>query len=1157
MTVSMRRMSAGSGYRYLLKSVAAGDSGRDLSTPLTRYYADVGTPPGRWMGSGLGAFGEGQIVEGSVVTEEQLALLVGMGRDPATGEQLGRAYPIYEHAVDGDEHGSGATRRAVAGFDLTFSVPKSVSVLWGVADADVQARIVAAHHAAVADVIAYFEREVAATRAGFTDQDGAVAQVAVAGVAAAAFDHVDSRSNDPQLHTHVVIASKVRTEMDGRWRSLDGRPVFAARTGLSAHYDALLVDRLSRELGLEWELRQRASDRNPRWELAGVPDALIREFSGRTKQIEAKKDELIAEYAVRHGRHPSARAVVEIRARATLATRPPKMVRSLADLTAEWRARTAERLGRDPAPWAAALVGRGGEPISADAVSRDVIEAISDRVVAEVSARRATWSHWNLMAEASTQTTGLLFATTDDRVAVLEAIVEAAQRKSLILTPAELASAPFSFKRPDGTSVFRPLHGEKYSSRAVLDAEARLLARASDASGPRVSAELVERELTSRPDLSGEQRDAVRAITRSARQVDLLVGPAGAGKTTTMCALRAAWVAGRGRGSVVGLAPSAAAAQALSAELGVPCENTAKWLYEHSRGRTCLRRGQLVILDEATLAGTTMLDRITAIAANAGAKVLLVGDPHQLHSVEAGGAFAFLVGRRADTPQLLELHRFHHEWERAASLGLRSGDQRVIDTYQRHGRLRGGRSEAMLDEAYAGWRADRDAGLSSLLIADSSAVVRALNERARAERILTDHTGEARRSAGRREVELRDGTRASVGDLVITRRNDRTLAAQGGEWVRNGGRWQVTRVRRDGALVVTRLGPEAGSAVLPRSYVLEHVDLGYAVTAHRAQGLTVDTAHTIVTTTSIRETFYVAMTRGRQANRAYVTVDEPDDAHPELDVVHQPDVDARAVLAGVLAASGAAPSAHETIREEHRAYGGIARLAAELETIAAGAQRERFLDLMSRSGLTDGQLEAVRRSRAFGTLAAALRRAEANHHDLDILVPRVVQQHPLDDAQDVAALLEYRVAHAASAPPRGCPDRPRLIAGLIAQPLGPMTAEHRTALDERRELIELRAGALADEAIATDARWIQLLGRPPADHDHYDAWRSEVATVAAYRDRHGITSDRTFDVSATTDVQRIDRLRAAAAARRSVASASASSRSGAPVQDAVGTRPSV
>ena len=104
-----------------------------------------------------------------------------------------------------------------------------------------------------------------------------------------AYDHFDSRAGDPQLHTHVVVSNKVLTVMDGRWRSLDGRPVFASVTALSAHYNALLADRLSRDVGVEWELRQRGADRNPQWEIAGVSDDLIAEFSSRTREIERQE----------------------------------------------------------------------------------------------------------------------------------------------------------------------------------------------------------------------------------------------------------------------------------------------------------------------------------------------------------------------------------------------------------------------------------------------------------------------------------------------------------------------------------------------------------------------------------------------------------------------------------------------------------------------------------------------------------------------------------------------------------------------------------------------------------------------------------------------------------------------------------------------------
>lgn len=119
------------------------------------------------------------------------------------------------------------TRRAVAGFDYTFSVPKSASVLWAVADAGTQALIAQAHHAAIAEVVAFIEHEVATTRVGATRPDGSAAQVDVTGVIATAFDHYDSRAGDPHLHTHVVISNKVKTEQDGKWRSLDGRLMHA------------------------------------------------------------------------------------------------------------------------------------------------------------------------------------------------------------------------------------------------------------------------------------------------------------------------------------------------------------------------------------------------------------------------------------------------------------------------------------------------------------------------------------------------------------------------------------------------------------------------------------------------------------------------------------------------------------------------------------------------------------------------------------------------------------------------------------------------------------------------------------------------------------------------------------------------------------------
>jgi hypothetical protein len=291
-----------------------------------------------------------------------------------------------------------------------------------------------------------------------------VVQVSVAGVAAVAYDHFDSRAGDPQLHTHVVVSNKVLTVMDGCWRSLDGRPVFSSVTALSSHYNALLADRLSRDIGIDWELRERSADRNPQWEVVGVSDELIAEFSSRTREIELKKDELIGEYVARHGRMPSPKTIVELRAQATLATRPPKELRSLADMTAEWRSRAYERVGADATAWAATLLGAGGAPLTVDDVHLAAIEAIATDVVTAVQVKRAVWNHWNLMAEASRQTMDLRFATTSDREAVVSMVVDAAQRQSVSLTPPELASCGWTARASSGRAT-RPTTPRPRSSR--------------------------------------------------------------------------------------------------------------------------------------------------------------------------------------------------------------------------------------------------------------------------------------------------------------------------------------------------------------------------------------------------------------------------------------------------------------------------------------------------------------------------------------------------------------------------------------------------------------------------------------------------------------------------------------------------------------------
>jgi conjugative relaxase-like TrwC/TraI family protein len=379
--MTIRVMSSGRGYEYLLKSVAAGDGDRSMGTPLTRYYTESGCPPGTWLGIGLASLDTGQgpaLADGDTVTEEQLARLLGEGVHPLTGAKLGSPYPQLkppreriaarvaqldtsltgvqrEEAVERirEEEVARRPRTAVAGFDLTFSPPKSLSTIWGVADAGTQSLIAQAHHAATRDTLAMLEERVATTRVGH----GGIAQMPIVGVIATAFDHYDSRAGDPQLHTHVVVSNKVQG-IDGRWRTLDSRRLHKAAVAMSETYNAFLTDHTARLLGVTWVPVDRGKDRNTGWEIAGVPAALLAEFSRRSaggegvESIERVTDGLIEEYVVNHGRRPSHATIAKLRQQATLQTRPAKELHSLAELTAEWRARATALLGEDATTWA-------------------------------------------------------------------------------------------------------------------------------------------------------------------------------------------------------------------------------------------------------------------------------------------------------------------------------------------------------------------------------------------------------------------------------------------------------------------------------------------------------------------------------------------------------------------------------------------------------------------------------------------------------------------------------------------------------------------------------------------------------------------------------------------------------------------------------------
>ena len=963
--MSLARLSAGAGYKYLLKHTACGDACREAGTSLTSYYAASGYPAGRWFGRGLtGLDGGHGVPVGTTVTEEPMGRLFGAGRDPVTDGRLGRPYPEFKTV---DERVAAATaklpgilstedratavadierrekarpvRAAVAGFDLTFTAPKSASVLWALGDPATQQAIVDAHRTAVTGVLELIEDRYLHTRVGTRS----CAQVKTRGMIAAAFDHWDTRSGDPNLHTHVVIANKVQGP-DGGWRSVDGQALYAAAVALSEVYDDVFADEIAARLPVTWGSRPRGERRNPAFEIDGVPDNLLAAFSGRATQIEAHLRGLLEAFTSEHGRAPTRREVLRLRQQATLATRPDKEVLPLRDLIACWRDTATTVTGQDPEQIVERTRRRGfRQRLAAGQVPPEVIDALADATVAAASARRSTWTRPNLVAEAARASRPIRMRQTSERIALVDRVVDAATARCVALDPPDLFATPTRFRRPDATSAFTRPDEHAFTTREVLDAEARLLAATRTEDATRIPTEATE-QLT-RPQLSPDQRAAVAAIAASGRRVDVLVGPAGTGKTRTLYALRLAWEAEHGSGSVIGLAPSSTAAGELSTSLGVACENTAKWLHDLTTETTdpataqAFRPRRLVIVDEASMVSTQDLDAIVTHASGSGAKVVLVGDHQQLGAVGAGGAFALL----ADTTTaegtaaiLTGLWRFQHRWEAEATRNLRAGKPAALDAYDRNGRLHDGPAETMLDAAYLAWAADLAAGRSTLLLAADRRTVSALNTRAHDDRVEAGLVSED-------GIRIADDAIAGRGDVVVTRRNERRIGLSDGGYVRNGALWQITDAQPDGSLDLTPLtGPDpsqrANATVrVPADYVREHVELGYAATVHRAQGMTVEHGHVLVTPPMTRQSLYVAMTRGRAANHAYVATDAVDPT-----CLVPPDVGptptGRQILDKVLATDGAELSATAEMRRRQDQSASFDRLLPIRDTLTAAAE---------------------------------------------------------------------------------------------------------------------------------------------------------------------------------------------------------------------------
>ena len=1131
---------------YLTEQVATA-AGHGVS-PMTRYFKAAGQPPGRWLGAGLAGMA---MVADWTVSGAALERLFQEGTHPRSGTALtAHSYTVAESLADrvamemaklpdglsADERAAAEaavvadqkTRRqraSVSGFELVFAPPKSFSVAWGLADVAVKEQLSAAHDAALAETIQIMEDRYLRTRVG----TNGVAQVSTRGAVAARFDHWNSRALDPHLHTHVLVANRVQGP-DGRWRTIDSRgALMPAAVTLSETYTSLLMDRVTERLGWTWEntspqARRQSGwggplpadapgadpidwvadkddddDERPRrpiglgkttkWEISGVPAELIAEFSQRSASLQDAVDSAIAAFEHTRGRPPRASELLRLRERARRDTAPDKQVLSLEQLTETW---TRRAKARGPGvSWLAGLVGHGRQEVASapraigrgDDVHPKRIEWAVNGALQQL-ALRSTWRRHNAAAEAHRLLRDVRFQTAKDRLMAVDLVVDEVIARAVPLSPPARLPSPVQFRTPDGRSAFDPAGDAVFTTEELIDAEQSILAAAQTDKACPIA--LVDATRLQKAGLDSGQAAAVLAIAASKRRIDVLVGPAGTGKTTTLRQLRSAWERQHGAGSVVGLAPSAAAAAVLGEALEIPTENTAKWLFENARGTKGwkLRAGQLVIVDEASLAGTLAIDRLRELATHAGAKLLLVGDPHQVAAVDAGGALELLITELGDAaPTLTQVWRFRNEWEAAASLRLRVGRVDVLDEYDAQGRLHDGDRQQMLDGALQAWQDDEAADLTSILVVDEVDTMNDLNARAQAHRVdvgLVDLHAAA---------DVSGGMRAGRGDRVLTRLNERYLQTAHGAFVKNGQAWTVAEVFADGALAL--VDEYGDSVVVPAGYAASSVDLGYAITAHRAQGATVDTSHVLVTDRSVRENIYVGMTRGRLGNHAWTITgaDAGDDPTWEAEAT------AREVLERALARRGADQSATTTKSALHDAAESIRQLAAEYETISAAAGTTLWEQRMHQIGLDPQLVSQLIGSTAWPSTVALLRRADALGLDAIAQVPELIAERGLADADEPASVLHYRVGRWISTA-AGHGEIPRIVGLIPRTPTTDLPADVVDALDAREAAMIDRAEALVDAAAADS--WLAHLGGLT------DEQREFAHTIAAYRDRHGV-----------------------------------------------------
>jgi conjugative relaxase-like TrwC/TraI family protein len=901
-----------------------------VGTGADYYTGAEGEPPGYWQGKGAAALGLTGQVDAGVMRAlyhedigpdgQVLARRQRPGRYQAAGGSL---YELIEAEVQREVAARGrfiqpeeirqirlkararVGRNRVPFYDYTFSVPKSVTVVWAsLLQAAAEARaggreaeaerlaeragqIRGAVRRANDRMIAVAERDLAYVRTGHHSATSGEWRDA-GGLIVASFEQHDARDGNPQLHIHNAIANRAQradkaASGDEKWRSLHGHPLFRNKLGLGTLADRFLAQELEQ---LGW-LRTVLRADGVALEVGGISEEAADAYSDRVKEVRDRYRELEAQYVREHGHAPGKQARWALKQQATVETRdskdhnPPPAGQQL-----EAWARKAERRGigkLSALHWRAEIYAAEHAPseLPGEAERARIIR----RAVAAVQAANATWDRSQLIFELGRIVPALPAGVDPEAyIAALadEAVSGRAEGVSVLqVAPvADVIDVTRLGLRKDGTSIYRPPGEERFCTAEHRDTEAWLVESAVIPVPRRVTEEAAAAALDG-TDLDWSQRQAAIGLLTSARLVSCLVAPAGTGKTHVMAEYARAWRE-QARGRVIGLTASENAARVMAGEGMDTAVNIAKFLGKikdsgETRGHMPVYPGDVLVVDEATQVSTADAARIVQIARRSGAQVIAAFDPEQLGAVDAGGIFPLIAARHGSW-RLTEVRRFRHAWERDASLRLREGEIEALAEYAARGNVYHGPRDRVHDDAVALYVSDYLRGRDTLLLAGSN------EEAAQLARLVRERLTRLNRISGADEITLADGNHAGTGDLVRARLNTKieadgqTLANR--DTVRIEG-WHQGAFERL-AVVSRRIRPGEWSRpfFVPAAYLEQDAELDYAGNIHVAQGRTVDAAHLVVSEGMNRSQFYVGATRGREENTFHVVTGPPDPAQP-------------------------------------------------------------------------------------------------------------------------------------------------------------------------------------------------------------------------------------------------------------------------------------